>query len=99
MAVSVDVVVGGPVDSYGIFGALVVLAGALLLMGIFALLFGGGAIALIGSTQCKVVLVGRYSPQQIMLWALVAASASGAAGTAAAVRTPSAAGEAVVETA
>ncbi len=43
----------------------------------FALVFGAGAIALIGSTQCNVVLLRRYSPQQIMVWALVAASASG----------------------
>ncbi len=45
----------------------------------FALVFGAGAIALIGSTQCNVVLLRRFSPQQIMMWALVAASVSGAA--------------------
>lgn len=44
----------------------------------FALVFGAGAIALIGSTQCNVVLLRRHSPQHIMVWALVAASASGA---------------------
>jgi len=44
----------------------------------FALVFGAGAIALIGSTQCNVVLLRRFSPQQIMMWALVAASVSGA---------------------
>lgn len=44
----------------------------------FALVFGAGAIALIGSTQCNVVLLRRFSPQQIMVWALVAASVSGA---------------------
>ena len=43
----------------------------------FALVFGAGAIALIGSTQCNVVLLRRFSPQQIMMWALVAASLSG----------------------
>jgi DHA1 family bicyclomycin/chloramphenicol resistance-like MFS transporter len=44
----------------------------------FALVFGAGAIALIGSTQCNVVLLRRFSPQQIMMWALVAASVFGA---------------------
>lgn len=44
----------------------------------FALVFGAGAIALIGSTQCNVVLLRRFSPRQIMIWALVAASVSGA---------------------
>ncbi len=44
----------------------------------FALVFGAGAIALIGSTQCNVVLLRRFPPQQIMMWALVAASVSGA---------------------
>jgi len=43
----------------------------------FALVFGAGAIALIGSTQCNVVLLRRFGPQQIMLWALVAASVAG----------------------
>jgi DHA1 family bicyclomycin/chloramphenicol resistance-like MFS transporter len=44
----------------------------------FALVFGAGAIALIGTTQCNVVLLRRFSPQQIMMWALVAAAAFGA---------------------
>lgn len=44
----------------------------------FALVFGAGAIALIGSTQCNVVLLRRFAPRQIMMWALVAASVSGA---------------------
>jgi len=52
----------------------------------FALVFGAGAIALIGSTQCNVVLLRRYSPQQIMVWALVAASVSGAVFVALAAR-------------
>ncbi|GJF15629.1 Bcr/CflA family drug resistance efflux transporter [Mycolicibacterium cyprinidarum] len=43
----------------------------------FALVFGAGAIALIGSTQCNVVLLRRFGPQQIMVWALAAASLSG----------------------
>ncbi|KRE29296.1 transporter [Mycobacterium sp. Soil538] len=43
----------------------------------FALVFGAGAIALIGSTQCNVVLLRRFSPQQIMLWALAAAALAG----------------------
>ncbi len=44
----------------------------------FALVFGAGAIALIGSTQFNVVLLRRFSPQQIMVWALAAASLFGA---------------------
>ena len=39
----------------------------------FALVFGAGAVALIGATQCNVVLLRRFAPQQIMVWALVAA--------------------------
>lgn len=44
----------------------------------FALVFGAGAIALIGATQFNVVLLRRFAPQTIVLWALVAASAGGA---------------------
>jgi MFS transporter, DHA1 family, multidrug resistance protein len=40
----------------------------------FALVFGAGAVALIGATQFNVVLLRRFSPQTIVLWALVAAS-------------------------
>ncbi len=43
----------------------------------FALVFGAGAVALIGATQLNVVLLRRFSPQTIVLWALVAASAAG----------------------
>ncbi|WP_052765192.1 MULTISPECIES: multidrug effflux MFS transporter [Mycobacteriaceae] len=43
----------------------------------FALVFGAGAIALIGSTQFNVVLLRRFSPQRIMVWALAAASLFG----------------------
>lgn len=43
----------------------------------FALVFGAGAIALIGTTQCNVVLLRRFAPQQIMVWALVGAAVSG----------------------
>jgi DHA1 family bicyclomycin/chloramphenicol resistance-like MFS transporter len=43
----------------------------------FALVFGAGAIALIGATQINVVLLRRFSPQVIVVWALVAASAAG----------------------
>ena len=43
----------------------------------FALVFGAGAVALIGATQFNVVLLRRFSPQVITLWALVAAVASG----------------------
>jgi MFS transporter, DHA1 family, multidrug resistance protein len=43
----------------------------------FALVFGAGAIALIGATQFNVVLLRRFSPQIIALWALATASAAG----------------------
>ncbi len=43
----------------------------------FALVFGAGAVALIGATQFNVVLLRRFSPQVITLWALAAAVASG----------------------
>jgi MFS transporter, DHA1 family, multidrug resistance protein len=43
----------------------------------FALVFGAGAIALIGTTQLNVVLLRRWAPQQIMQWALVAATVAG----------------------
>jgi MFS transporter, DHA1 family, multidrug resistance protein len=39
----------------------------------FALVFGAGAVALIGATQFNVVLLRRFSPQAITLWALAAA--------------------------
>lgn len=44
----------------------------------FALVFGAGAIALIGATQFNVVLLRRFSPQRIVVWALVAACVAGA---------------------
>jgi DHA1 family bicyclomycin/chloramphenicol resistance-like MFS transporter len=39
----------------------------------FALVFGAGAVALIGATQFNVVLLKRFSPQTITLWALAGA--------------------------
>ncbi len=44
----------------------------------FALVFGAGAVALIASTQFNVVLLRRFSPQAIVVWALVASSLFGA---------------------
>src|ERR1700687_3288030 len=44
----------------------------------FALVFGAGAVALIGATQFNVVLLKRFSPQVIVQWALVASSVAGA---------------------
>lgn len=44
----------------------------------FALLFGAGAIALIGATQGNVLLLRRFRPQTIVLWALTVAALSGA---------------------
>jgi DHA1 family bicyclomycin/chloramphenicol resistance-like MFS transporter len=43
----------------------------------FALVFGAGAVALIGATQVNVMLLRRFGPQTIALWALVAASLAG----------------------
>ena len=43
----------------------------------FALVFGAGAIALIGATQFNVVLLRRFTPQAITVWALVASSVFG----------------------
>ena len=45
---------------------------------VFALVFGAGAVALIGATQFNVVLLKRFAPQRIVLWALVAALLAGA---------------------
>ncbi|MGV0796666.1 multidrug effflux MFS transporter [Mycolicibacterium elephantis] len=44
---------------------------------VFALVFAAGAIALVGATQFNVVLLRRFAPRTIMLWALVAATAAG----------------------
>ncbi|MCV6981048.1 multidrug effflux MFS transporter [Mycolicibacterium pulveris] len=44
---------------------------------VFALVFAAGAIALVGATQFNVVLLRRFAPRTIMLWALVAAAAAG----------------------
>src|SRR5436190_343774 len=43
----------------------------------FALVFGAGAVALIGATQLNVVLLRRFAPQTIVLRALTAASLAG----------------------
>jgi MFS transporter, DHA1 family, multidrug resistance protein len=43
----------------------------------FALVFGAGAVALIGATQGNVVLLKRFSPQRIVVWALVASALVG----------------------
>lgn len=51
----------------------------------FALVFGAGAVALIGATQFNIVLLKRFSPQTIALWALVAAVTACAAFVALAV--------------
>ncbi|MCV7280407.1 multidrug effflux MFS transporter [Mycolicibacterium flavescens] len=45
----------------------------------FALVFAAGAIALIGATQGNVVLLRRFAPQNIVVWALVVGSVAGAA--------------------
>ncbi|WP_210419717.1 multidrug effflux MFS transporter [Mycolicibacterium sp. ELW1] len=44
----------------------------------FALVFGAGAIAFVIATQLNVVLLRRFSPQRILLWALAAATVVGA---------------------
>lgn len=43
----------------------------------FGLVFGIGAVALIGAAQFNVVLLNRYSPERIVLYALAASVASG----------------------
>ncbi|TPG36041.1 multidrug effflux MFS transporter [Mycolicibacterium hodleri] len=43
----------------------------------FALVFGAGAVALIGATQFNVVLLRRFTPQTITVWALAASAVSG----------------------
>ncbi|MET0699402.1 MAG: multidrug effflux MFS transporter [Mycobacterium sp.] len=43
----------------------------------FAVVFSAGAIALIGATQFNVVLLRWFSPQRIVVWALVAALVAG----------------------
>jgi DHA1 family bicyclomycin/chloramphenicol resistance-like MFS transporter len=43
----------------------------------FALVFGAGAIALIAATQFNVVLLRRFAPGTITVWALAASAASG----------------------
>jgi DHA1 family bicyclomycin/chloramphenicol resistance-like MFS transporter len=69
------------VAALGMSGLFAYIAGASFVMqGIygldqqtFALVFGAGAVALIGATQFNVVLLRRFSPQTITLWALAAA--------------------------
>jgi DHA1 family bicyclomycin/chloramphenicol resistance-like MFS transporter len=43
----------------------------------FALVFGAGAVALIGATQFNVVLLRRVTPQTITIWALAASAVTG----------------------
>ncbi len=73
------------VAGLGMSGLFAYIAGAsFVLQGIygldqqaFALVFGAGAVALIGATQFNVVLLKRFSPQAITLWALAAALLAG----------------------
>ncbi|WP_199434621.1 multidrug effflux MFS transporter [Qaidamihabitans albus] len=51
----------------------------------FALMFGAGAIAIIGASQFNVVLLGRFGPRRIVFFALAAATAFGLVLTAMAV--------------
>src|SRR6202045_4754305 len=46
---------------------------------VFAIVFGAGAIAFITASQFNVVLLKRFSPQIIALWALAGAVAAGEA--------------------
>ena len=43
----------------------------------FALVFGAGAVALIAATQFNVVLLRRFAPQTIVVWALTASALTG----------------------
>jgi MFS transporter, DHA1 family, multidrug resistance protein len=45
---------------------------------VFALVFGAGAVALIGATQLNVALLKKFTPQRIVLWALAASVLAGA---------------------
>ena len=45
----------------------------------FAVVFGAGAVALIGASQFNVILLKRFSPQNIVVWALAAAVLAGGA--------------------
>ncbi|GFG54695.1 Bcr/CflA family efflux MFS transporter [Mycolicibacterium agri] len=73
------------VAALGMSGLFAYIAGAsFVLQGIygldqqaFALVFGAGAVALIGATQFNVVLLKRFTPQSITLWALAAALLAG----------------------
>lgn len=73
------------VAALGMSGLFAYIAGAsFVLQGVygldqqaFALVFGAGAVALIGATQFNVVLLKRFSPQVITLWALAAALLAG----------------------
>jgi DHA1 family bicyclomycin/chloramphenicol resistance-like MFS transporter len=44
----------------------------------FALVFGAGAVALIGTTQLNVILLRRFTPATIVVWALTASALLGA---------------------
>ncbi|GAA0503601.1 putative multidrug resistance transporter, Bcr/CflA family protein [Saccharopolyspora subtropica] len=44
---------------------------------VFGVVFGIGAVALIGASQCNVVLLNRYTPRQIVFRALSAATVAG----------------------
>lgn len=44
----------------------------------FALVFGAGAVALIGTTQLNVVLLRRFTPATIVVWSLTASALLGA---------------------
>jgi DHA1 family bicyclomycin/chloramphenicol resistance-like MFS transporter len=43
----------------------------------FAMVFAAGAVALIGATQFNIVLLRRFTPQTITVWALAASSVAG----------------------
>jgi DHA1 family bicyclomycin/chloramphenicol resistance-like MFS transporter len=49
---------------------------------VFAVVFGAGAVALIGATQMNVVLLDRFTPQRIVVGALVVATVAGVVFTA-----------------
>jgi DHA1 family bicyclomycin/chloramphenicol resistance-like MFS transporter len=49
---------------------------------VFAVVFGAGAVALIGATQMNVVLLDRFTPQRIVVAALVVATVAGVVFTA-----------------
>ncbi|MCV7175732.1 multidrug effflux MFS transporter [Mycolicibacterium sphagni] len=74
------------VGALGMAGLFAYIAGAAFVLQVrhgldqqtFALVFSAGAIAFVAATQLNVVLLRRFSPQRILVWALALACVAGA---------------------